>query len=95
MAALQGKVAAALQHLGFALEARAFVPHLTLGRARPGHAITLEGVPDAAELQAVEVAAREIRVMRSDLSPSGARHSVLEHCSLYESGDLEQTTAGG
>ncbi|MFH1502941.1 MAG: RNA 2',3'-cyclic phosphodiesterase [Candidatus Eisenbacteria bacterium] len=67
--------------LGFERERRRFHPHVTLGRLR-------DSTPDAGELltglsvpvEATDVTA--VRVMRSTLAPSGARHDVVEELPL-------------
>jgi 2'-5' RNA ligase len=74
----------ALVALGFAPEARGFTPHVTLGRVR-------EPRRDVALTEAIEVAAarsfgalqvERVSLMRSDLSPRGARHTELSAAPL-------------
>jgi 2'-5' RNA ligase len=69
----------ALAVLGFPPEGRGFTPHVTIGRVR-------EPRRDAALTQALEAAAARpfgtlrvdrVSVMRSDLSPRGARYTEL------------------
>lgn len=77
---LQTKVEAALDPLGFPLEARPFTAHLTLGRVRsPAHreqlARALTGAP--AEVLG-EMVLDRIELMKSDLSVGGARYSILQ-----------------
>jgi len=69
----------ALVALGFAPEARGFTPHVTLGRVR-------EPRRDVALTEALEAAAarpfgalrvERLSLMRSDLSPRGARYTEL------------------
>ena len=69
----------ALVALGFPPEARGFAPHVTVGRVR-------EPRRDAALAVALEAAAarsfgtfgvERVSLMRSDLSPKGARHTEL------------------
>lgn len=77
---LQHDVERACESLGYPLDARAFRPHITLGRTRE------RVVPDDAH--AIATAARRVRfaatapaqtvdVMRSELGPRGAHHTVL------------------
>jgi RNA 2',3'-cyclic 3'-phosphodiesterase len=86
LAALQGDVEDALADLGFPREARAFRPHLTLGRAREGaawpgpdaFAAAFAGVPKVAAPLPVE----RIHLMRSELGPGGARYTTLHDAPL-------------
>ena len=76
-AALAARVDDGLEALGFKREARAFSPHVTLGRARQPHAQPrlAEALVSTLFLGRVEVAS--ISLMRSDLSPRGARYTEL------------------
>lgn len=84
LVALAADLRRALVVLGFALEDRAYQPHLTLARARgergdPGLARC------AAELRDHPFAvihATAITLYRSELHPSGARHHEVERCAL-------------
>jgi 2'-5' RNA ligase len=78
-AALAERIDAALAPVGFAAEARPFAAHVTLGRAR-------EPRRDPALTAAVAAAAgrgfgsfrvESVALMRSDLSPRGARYTAL------------------
>ena len=78
MVALHGRLEAALARRGFPPEGRGFHPHVTLGRAReprgaPGIGALLAGAGGPLGESRVET----IHLMRSDLHPEGARHSVL------------------
>lgn len=79
MAALQSKLEAALEPLGFPPEERPFTAHLTLGRVRgPGRREQLAAaLSSMAKEPQGEMVVRQIDLMRSDLSPGGARYSVL------------------
>lgn len=77
--ALAAAVDRALVALGFPAEARRFTPHVTLGRVR-------EPRPDPALASALTAAATRpfgtlrvarVSLMRSDLSPRGARYTEL------------------
>lgn len=66
--------------LGFEREDRAFQPHLTLGRARKeasaGHFRDFEGIVETLSYAAaIDVA--QVDLMRSHLSPSGARYERI------------------
>ena len=85
--ALQQVVEQALNPLGFPPENRPFKPHLTLGRTQRSAAVTdlravgeRVGALQVGALGRVEV--HEIILMRSDLSPSGARYTPLAYISL-------------
>jgi len=82
LAMLQTGIEQALVPLGFAAESRSFTPHLTLGRLRerasPGERRSIGEVMMATEFEsgpAMEV--KEISLMRSKLTPSGAIYSRL------------------
>jgi 2'-5' RNA ligase len=78
MAALAARVDEALVTLGFARETRAFSAHVTLGRVRTPRAAD-PGLAEA--LAAGDVFGRQhvdrVSLMRSDLSPRGARYTEL------------------
>jgi len=67
--------------LGYPTERRAFQPHLTLGRvkrASPGEARQIGAEIAATELGTlVQVHVEEVSLMRSDLSPAGAKYTRL------------------
>src|SRR5262245_17838196 len=75
--ALHARLEAALARRGIPPEDRGFHPHVTLGRAReprgaPGIGALLAGAGGPLGESRVEA----IHLMRSDLHPAGARHSV-------------------
>jgi 2'-5' RNA ligase len=76
-AALATRIDEALAGLGFKREARAFSPHVTLGRVRQPHAQPRlrEALAATRVVGVVEVA--RVSLMRSDLSPRGARYTEL------------------
>lgn len=87
LAALQQAVERALNPLGYPPEGRPFKPHLTLGRVnRSVSDADLRKVGErvsglrVAHLGQVQVA--EIVLMRSDLSPAGARYTPLARIPL-------------
>ena len=75
----------ALADLGFARETRAFHPHITLGRAEEGEgAGAFRGLDElAASLSYTgDVPAHQVDLMRSQLSRSGARYTVVHESLL-------------
>lgn len=82
LAALQARVAQALARIGFPPETRAFHPHLTLGRVRPGRRVQ---VPEERWTQEpwIEVwKVNAVQGFRSRLTPAGAQHETLFSGSL-------------
>jgi RNA 2',3'-cyclic 3'-phosphodiesterase len=79
LAAIQSRIEAALESLGFAREARPFTAHLTLGRVRgPARREQLARALAEAPTEALgEMMLDRIELMKSDLSARGARYSVL------------------
>ncbi len=77
---LQARVEAGLESLGFPREKRPFTAHLTLGRVRgPARreqlAVALTSIP----VETIGgMVLQRIELMKSDLSPGGARYSVLQ-----------------
>ena len=84
LAALQADLATALQASGIEHEPRDYRPHLTLARARDPHGdaglAAARTALEAVDLGAVSVDA--VTLFRSDLSPKGARHTVVARCPL-------------
>jgi RNA 2',3'-cyclic 3'-phosphodiesterase len=79
LAALQTAVEAELAPLGFEPEGRPFAPHLTLARFKQPSAPELEEAARRfADASFGAVPVRELRLMRSDLRPSGPVYSVLD-----------------
>lgn len=77
---LHHDLAVACGELGYEREARAFRPHITLGRARtPLRAEAARALAGAARsvTWSATVEARSVDVMESRLLPSGARYGVL------------------
>jgi len=74
--ALQERVEAALNSLGYEREARGWSPHLTLARVRPEAARevarALPAALDGVRVPAGVIPMREVSLMRSTLRPSGA-----------------------
>ena len=77
----------ALAGLGFAREARPFAPHVTLGRVRePRRNAALAAVLAAgARREFGRVRVERVSLMRSELSPRGARYTELRTLTLARS----------
>lgn len=87
--ALQARVAEALARRGFVREDRAWHPHLTIGRVFDDRRWRREAGPPLRSALAKAAATRfgtvrvgEVALMRSDLSPKGARYSVRRVAAL-------------
>lgn len=87
---LHHDVEAACEALGYEVEGRAFRPHVTLARVRPGRR---GGQPDAGAARALADAAREVQfrgsavvetldLMQSELGAGGSRYTVLHAAPL-------------
>ena len=78
------RVDEALAAVGFSREARPFSPHVTLGRVRrPGPNSTLANALRAEEAREFgQIRVGGVRLMRSELSPHGARYSELAAAAL-------------
>lgn len=82
LGALRDAIEREVSPLGWPTEPRPFAPHLTLGRLRsdttPAERRALgEALAGMTPPAPVAFAARELSLMRSDLSPKGARYSRL------------------
>ncbi len=96
LSALQAAVEEMSAQLGFAREARAFTPHLTLGRVnggpRPADQMSLlDYVKDGRARRFGEFEADRLTLMRSELRPTGAVYTALFVAPLGG----ERTDAGG
>lgn len=83
MITLQKNIFQALSNRGFNLEKRKYIPHLTLGKIRPGRRI--KPPPEyfnATHNSAADMLIEKVNVMRSDLPANGAVHTVLAECRL-------------
>ena len=80
---LANELSARLREQGFALEDRAFRPHLTLGRTSPrgdrDARRALEALPTG---ELARFAVRELALMQSVLGPGGAKHTALRQFPL-------------
>lgn len=85
---LAGRIDEALVAVGVAREARPFSPHITLGRARqPGRAPALtEALRGGAGRLFGRLRVVRASLMRSELSPRGARYAELAVASLGAEG---------
>lgn len=82
LGALQAAVEAMSAKLGFAREARAFTPHLTLGRVKDGlqagqQMQLLDFIASGRTRRFGEYEADRLTLMRSDLRPTGAVYTAL------------------
>lgn len=79
LAAVAARVERALSPLGFPTEDRPFSAHVTLGRVRtPRRNPRLaQALAASAGVELVRVPVERVSLMRSDLSPRGARYSEL------------------
>jgi 2'-5' RNA ligase len=91
LATLQEGIEEALEGVGFPRERRPFAAHLTIGRVRDGIgaqaqaglARVLRAFPG---FEPVDTDADEVRLIRSELRPEGAVHTVLRVYGLGEEG---------
>lgn len=89
LSALQHSIEQHLATLGYAPEKRAYTPHLTLGRVArnvdPKQRRRIGGLIERTTVDTLgEMATGEISLMRSDLSPSGAKYTRLASVPLEE-----------
>lgn len=81
LGALQQSVEVASTSLGFVPEARAFAPHLTVGRvsptARPADLAKLKEVISTTQLLPITFTLNALSLMQSDLRPEGAVYTEL------------------
>jgi 2'-5' RNA ligase len=84
---LQERLERAMEKLGFPREARAFSPHITLGRVRSRQGCAeLMGLVDRLQgCRLGDLEARTVELMRSQLHPTGAVYSILESFPLLAS----------
>lgn len=78
LAQLQAKLDEECLRLGFAKEARAFNPHLTIARSRkPQGARALAALHKAAGFTSTQVCVDELSVIRSELSSKGSNYTTI------------------
>ena len=83
LTAIQQAVEAAVEPLGFERERRKFHPHLTLGRVRhPGGVERVVAELERLGFPRQEFQAVDIRLMQSDLRPTGAVYTLLHSANL-------------
>ena len=84
LSALQARLSESLKEKDFQMEDREFLPHLTLGRVprdvrlQQDSALLQTTLPETGSQRV-----REVLVMRSDLSPAGAKYTKLHRCPLF------------
>lgn len=72
-----------LGEIGFQKEPRGFTAHLTVARVRKKPSSVLKGLPNLYKDQDFgEVKVNEIKLMKSELKPSGAKYTVLHSVKL-------------
>ncbi|NOZ82546.1 MAG: RNA 2',3'-cyclic phosphodiesterase [Euryarchaeota archaeon] len=81
-AELHSRVEKALVALGFSKERRAFKPHVTLARMKGRSRGVREFLARHADAELGSVEVREVHLMRSTLTPAGARYSQVCRVSL-------------
>lgn len=75
---LQVSLEEGLSKVGFARDEKPFLPHLTIGRVRSNrNTRALMSLARKYDLPALSFVASEIELMRSQLHPTGARHTCL------------------
>ena len=79
LAALAADLGRRLAPLGFPPQERPLTPHFTIGRSRDGRGVPGLGgaIAGAATAKAIRWRADELSLLRSHLSPGGARYEVL------------------
>jgi len=77
LSSLADSLSATLHRSGFALEERAFVPHLTLGRCKDGNP-KARGVMAELRVATLPFSVEAVTVFRSERGADGARHIPLE-----------------
>jgi len=98
---LQARIEAALVQRGFEADGRPWHPHLTIGRVfddrrwrRDAGPALREAIALAARASFGRVPVRRVSLMRSDLSPRGARYTELASTVLGGSSSPGQTARG-
>ena len=75
---LHARIETEAEKVGFAKEARRFRPHLTIARLRQvDHARALSAVHQQLEFEPVDIAVKELVVIRSELSSEGSKYTII------------------
>lgn len=81
---LQSRIARALREIGSHFERRPYSPHITIGRIK--NAESGKGMMDDLDREigagSISCLCREVQLIRSELSPKGARYTTLESVTL-------------
>jgi len=86
LSALAERLCAGLRAAGFELEARPFKPHLTVARVKRGGERDAERALKAAEVgEVARFHVGRLLLMKSELSPKGARHEEVRAFRLTDS----------
>lgn len=89
--ALQQEIESELEPYGFPREARAFKPHLTIGRVRsPRDIDRVTAAFTRNEFPTIDLPVREVLIMKSELTRQGAVYSVQRAFQLQDSGGQEK-----
>ena len=83
---LQKGIDICLEKIGFEPEERGFTPHLTLGRVKSlkGKNHLIRTIHIYKDIEVGEIYVDKIKLMRSQLNPTGAIYTVLEEVRLTE-----------
>jgi RNA 2',3'-cyclic 3'-phosphodiesterase len=81
---LTAAIRSAVAQLGFEVEKREFNPHVTLGRMREPSRNLRNQIAALNERSFGEFTARDVELIRSELSPKGSRYTVLERFALRD-----------
>ena len=83
---LQKGIDSCLEKIGFEPEERGFTPHLTLGRVKSlkGKTHLIRTIHIYKDIEVGEIYVDKIKLMRSQLNPTGAIYTVLEEVRLTE-----------
>ncbi len=88
MVALHNRLRPHLEALGLAREARAFCPHITLGRVRSPRKsdALMQAIQMFSDTAFGEVVCVDVYLMRSRLQPDGVRYSILHRAVFGQNG---------
>jgi len=88
---LRAAVEESMVGLGFEREERKFTPHLTLGRIKRVRAPAkwLKALEDLREISLSGFEVTSVRLMKSELEPSGAVYTEIGKVALCKSGELK------
>jgi 2'-5' RNA ligase len=81
---LQQEIETGMTSLGFKQEKRRFRPHLTIGRFKSskGAGVLIDNLERSKDIEIGSIDVRALYLMRSDLSPAGARYTRIAEIPL-------------